>query len=401
MDTFGDPRIGESESEIASAMKRARRKGDSACKVIFLIGAGCSITAGIPGAMDVAREMVKEVARDLFDTVHDDPVAAYRDLVGSRELDNCATGDLEAAPTDGTIDWYRVYDDMFRHHFTAPDDVRDLFERQVSGARGTINWAHLCLGELVARGYISTVITTNFDQLVLAGMVSAGVMPVVCDGIGSLDRITGAPRHPQLLELHGSRHTYLLRNATQDVTAIRDNAAASAAINKLFQYATVFVAAGYGGRETGVMDLLIREARTFHDKNLFWISHSPDPNTLSPKVREFLATSRNSRLLVGRDADSFFLSLCQAIGIGAPGVIADPLASVERVINQVAASTMTDPTIRAQVEMARERLARLRPLDARTPPGDRVAAAIAAIQEARLAGRHAEAYRLAAQALDQ
>src|SRR5208282_4217735 len=136
------------------------------------------------------------------------------------------------------------------------------------------------------------------DQMVLTGMVSAGVIPVVCDGIGTLDRITGAPRHPQLLELHGSRHTYLLRNSRQDVAAIRDDSAASAAINKLFQYATVFVAVGYGGRETGVMDLLIREATTFHDKNLFWINHSSDPSAISPKVREFLATSQNSRLLV-------------------------------------------------------------------------------------------------------
>ena len=84
---------------------------------------------------------------------------------------------------------------------------------------------HLCLGELVKRRSPSTVLTTNFDQLVLSGMARAGVLPVVCDGIESLNRIAGAPRHPQLVELHGSRHTYLLRNRPEDVEAIRSDPA--------------------------------------------------------------------------------------------------------------------------------------------------------------------------------
>jgi hypothetical protein len=399
MDSVREPRVIDSEAEVAAAMQLARRR-DRASRVIFLVGAGCSITAGVPGAVEVARRMVKWVANELGHCMaHEDHVAAYRALVENSQIDRCLNGDPDAEPTDEAIDWYRVYDDMFRRHYTAPDNVRELFDGLVSDAKGAINWAHLCLGELVAQGYISTVITTNFDQLVLAGMVSAGVLPVVCDGVGTLDRITGAPRHPQLLELHGSRHTYLLRNAERDVTAIRDDWSAAAAIHNLFQYATVFVAVGYGGREAGVMDLLIREAKTFHDKNIFWINHSADPSAISPKVREFLSTSRNSRLLVDRDADGFFLSLCQGLGVGAPRVIAEPLASIERIIGNVSASTITDPGIRAEVDMARERLERLRPFDTRTPPGDRVAAALAEIREARLAGRFAEAYRLGNKAL--
>jgi hypothetical protein len=105
----------------------------------------------------------------------------------------------------------------------------------VSETKEAINWAHLCLGELVAQKYISTVLTTNFDQLVLSGMVRAGVLPVMCDGIESLKRISGMPRHPQLVELHGSRHAYVLRNRPEDVAAIRKDPQVSAAIRSLLQ----------------------------------------------------------------------------------------------------------------------------------------------------------------------
>src|SRR5271165_3098439 len=112
MDNRREPRVIDSEAEIASAMKRARKKGAAASKVIFLIGAGCSITAGIPGAVEIARRMVKQVANELGHRAEDvDHVDAYRALIENRQIDLCLTGDPGAVPSDATIDWYRVYDD--------------------------------------------------------------------------------------------------------------------------------------------------------------------------------------------------------------------------------------------------------------------------------------------------
>ena len=67
----------------------------------------------------------------------------------------------------------------------------------VESSRGRINWAHLCLGEMVARGYVHTVLTTNFDQLALDGIIRAGIIPVVADGIEALARVSGRPGHPK------------------------------------------------------------------------------------------------------------------------------------------------------------------------------------------------------------
>jgi hypothetical protein len=323
-----EPRIGN-VGEVATAMRLAAGKDNVVLgRTVFLVGAGCSKSAGIPLVSEMARGLIIKLATALQGPTSalTDPEIAYRWLLQGGKISDCQIGERAKDIADNReIDWPRVYDMLFAEHYNTPDDAREIFSQFVDSADGRINWAHLCLGELAKQKLVSTVITTNFDQLVLAGLVRSGVLPVVCDGIESLTRIRGAPRHPQLIELHGSRHTYRLRNAPEELAALLNDAQAIAAIESLFQELRVFVVVGYGGRETGVMDLLINAARHFTDKRLFWVLHGSDPAALSDKARDLLATSRNSALLIGQDADSFFLHLLRELNVGAPETIRDPL----------------------------------------------------------------------------
>ena len=378
-------------ADIATSMRFARDPdGPRLGTTIFLIGAGCSVSAGIPGASVIAKRMVRDVSHHLGTCAPGlDADGCYRSLAEAGKLGDCGM------PAGG-IDWYRVYDEMFKTHYVDPNDARALFGRLMIEARGGINWAHLCLGELVAQRFISTVLTTNFDQLALTGMVRAGVIPVVCDALDSLNRITGTPGHPQLVELHGSRHTYQLRNAPDEVEEVRNDHQASGTILELLRHATVFVAIGYGGRENGVMDLLVRSVTSLRNKRLYWINHSANPAAISPKVRAFLATSSNSRLVPGQDADGFFLELSQALGVGAPSAIARPLETLARLIADVSRHPVSNPDIQAEIAAARVRLDRLQELDSGPEARDPVAELATRIRELRLAGKNAEAYRLAA-----
>ena len=223
------PRIVKDVSKIADQIKTAGPRDGHLGKVIFLIGAGCSISAKIPGATDIAQIMAVEHACRLgLCDENANCVEAYKRLVEDGKLDTCLNDSRETSPTSATIDWYKVSEVMFRDHYSVPDRVRKLFANVVRKAEGAINWAHLCLGELVARGYVSTVLTTNFDRLVLSGIVRTGLLPVICDGIESLTRIRGEPRHPQLVEIHGSLHTYLRRNAEEDFEVVLRDPEASA-----------------------------------------------------------------------------------------------------------------------------------------------------------------------------
>lgn len=343
-------RIDRTEKDIAEKILFGRAGQDEIGKTVFFVGAGCSVTAGIPTVKDIAQRMVCEVV-SRFDRGKLVADQAYTALVADNKII-----DSRDAKDSSKIDWYRVYDQMFQRYYTTPDDVRILFSKIVKEAEGAINWAHLILGEIVARKLVSTVVTTNFDQLVLSGMVRAGVIPVVCDGIESLNRISGQPSHPQLVEIHGSRHTYTLRNAPEDVASVRDNPMATTAIQTLLQHASTFVVVGYGGREDGVMDLLVRAAETFPDKNLFWVAHSNRYEDLSEKAMAFLKTSRNGAALLGRDADKFFFELSKELSIGAPSAIANPLAVFDQWVKTAQLATSQDTDIRNELKRASDQL---------------------------------------------
>jgi tetratricopeptide (TPR) repeat protein len=398
-----EPKIGNI-GEVASAIRLAASQDKSALgRTVFLIGAGCSKSAGIPLVPDMARDLVVKLAAALHGSgsAPSDPEGAYRWLLQGGKISDCQIGER---PKDGTgdsraIDWSRVYDTLFAEHYNTPDDAREIFSQFVEGADGRVNWAHLCLGELAKQRLVSTIITTNFDQLVLAGLVRSGVLPVVCDGIESLTRIRGAPRHPQLIELHGSRHTYRLRNAPEELAALLNDAQAITAVESLFQELRVFVVVGYGGRETGVMDLLINAARHFTDKRLFWVLHGSDPAALNDKARDLLATSRNSALLIGQDADSFFLNLLRELNVGVPETVREPLFLARLHGTQLAqhdAAQIADAaTIGAAIDRHRSEIAAMsKALDDHRNKQTATESALAKARELRLAGNRDDALKI-------
>ncbi|MBB4374651.1 hypothetical protein GGD63_007485 [Bradyrhizobium sp. cir1] len=379
-------------------MRFAKRDGKGRRNNVVLIGAGASTTAGIPGAADIGRRLVSLVA-ERFDIVYEADAKAheiYAILEAQKVLEDCripATS-RSASPEDKDIDWWKVYDQIFKLYYTQPNDVRDLFGALVDEAKGAINWAHLVLGELVARGLVSTVLTTNFDQLALTGLARAGIIPVVCDGLESLNRIAGAPHHPQLIEIHGSRHSYLLRNSPADVSSVRGASPAIAAIRSLLQFAHALVVVGYGGREDGVMDLLVEAAEAYPFKHLYWVLHGGKIEALSAKARRFLSTTHNGGVLVDYDADRFFLELSKELGVGGPRSINDPLAALEQSLSEAQKARISHADIQAQVDEASRRLIALRGAEASISANETEAAS-REIRRRRLSGDFKGAYELA------
>ena len=78
-----EPRLDVTVGEIALRMRFSRPLDGALGSVVFLIGAGCSVTAGVPGAVEIAKIMVRDVGRRLGTSDTEDCVAAYRALVQS------------------------------------------------------------------------------------------------------------------------------------------------------------------------------------------------------------------------------------------------------------------------------------------------------------------------------
>lgn len=306
-------------------------------RTVLLIGAGCSYSAGIPLARDIAQSLICQLAL-AYRVVTDlsiSPAIALKNLI---EKDYFRGDDVFTNDDLGVerANWSLVYDRLFTEHYNSPKEVRKIFSRIFENTGNAINWTHVCIGELVRAGYVSTVLSTNFDQLALEGIARTGRLPIVADGLEYLGRITGDSIQPQLIQIHGSRHTYHLRNSKEDTEELSRDHGARHAIDELFRTARVFVVVGYGGREKGIMELLIEAGKRYPDTRIFWCSHSESPEELSKFAKSFLCTSKYSSIIHGYDSDELFDTLLDQLGTKVPKLIEDPLYVLRQLTENIA-----------------------------------------------------------------
>lgn len=285
-------------SDVVQCLQRG--KGDPETDdwggAVFLIGAGCSKSAGVPLGREIAATCMVDLAK-----MYSNGEFETTDAMETKQwLEN--NGDLEKGLTDKNL-----YGHIFSRHFHDAAAQREVIQAALKASNGKINWAHLCLGQLVSARYAHTVLTTNFEQLVLEGIIRTGLIPVVADGVESLSRISGKPQHPQVVHLHGSLHTYNLRNTIEDMERTGDHLGTTTALCSLFRDSQALIVVGYDGSEPGIMDLLVRAAEYLgSNKSVYWVLHSANPEDLSSMAEKLLEVTQVGGVVLDQDADDFF-----------------------------------------------------------------------------------------------
>jgi tetratricopeptide (TPR) repeat protein len=318
--------------DLVRALQRAKggaETGDRG-KAIFLIGAGCSRTAGIPMADGVAKDCVLQLTNTYFNHEKEitDPKEALKRLCdGSLVLDSKW---IEGIKEGGEPKWSELYGEIFENHIVAPPEQREIIVKAIEKGKDKINWAHVCLGELVCHGFIHTVLTTNFDQLVLQGIINTGLLPVVADGLESLNRVNSNPTMSQVVHLHGSVHTYSLTNSNTAVQQPGHDFRVGGMIHSLMQVCNLLVVIGYAGEEGGIMKRLQESAEAFPDIVIYWAMHEEDPDLLSAQAIKLLNTGQNKFVITNCDADRFFADIVEELGLGVPDWIENPTGSLQK-----------------------------------------------------------------------
>ena len=285
---------------------------------MFLIGAGCSASAGVPLASEIAQECAISLFRQ-YSSTKSKSVNASRALKWLKEK-NHLTDRKEAT-------WADYYSEIFEKHFRSDPQQREIIQRSVAKASGKINWTHICLGELVVQHYVHSVLTTNFDRLILEGILLAGHVPVIADGLEALKRISSRPAMPQVVHLHGSLHAYSPLNSREAMRAAGRTLAMRGAMFGMLKDTGFLVVVGYAGGEDGVMELLFDASNEFPNLVIFWIFHENDYSTTKSEVRRLLS-GPNKFYILGQDADMFFATLTRALEFH-PSWIAQPVSSLE------------------------------------------------------------------------
>lgn len=317
---------GQDPLRQAVALLRSCRAQPGPGRALFLIGAGCSASAGIPLGWEVAGIACCLVAAQQLPPRAADFSLDLSDLRANHDRFRAAKQALEEESLlprgwDLGADYGRIFGKL-EEYGLIQHEVIDI-ALDFGGDR--INWAHACLGQLVKSGFIHTVMTTNFDQLVLDGMVRCGVIPVVADSLEMLNRIRGRPKRPQLVHLHGSRHAYALFNSSRDVLGTAGDHGMRATLDHLVQESRALFVIGYRGGEEGVMDLIEQALARLPNQHLVWVSFEPSQDRLSDRAKKLLGAGRNRRFLGGYDADRFFAEVMRDLGLGAPDWVRDPI----------------------------------------------------------------------------
>lgn len=272
--------------DVVECVRNAKPRGRS-CSL--LIGAGCSVTAGIP------------------------PGSGFVKIIQERYPQAYQRAEK------------KTYAPCMAQLMLA--ERRDLIAECVDKAK--INWAHVGIASLIQSGYVDRVLTTNFDPLVMRASALLGEFPAVYDFAASQLLNPADIPNKAVFHLHGQRTGFVLMNTEEECRRH------SGRLGPVFQDAgrgRVWIVVGYSGENDPVFDHLALVDR--FDNGLFWVGHKDSEPPAH--VREKLLVEGKSAFFVsGSDADSFFVTLGQRLGIFPPALVQKPFTHLERTLEML------------------------------------------------------------------
>jgi len=172
---------------------------------VLLLGAGASITSGIPAA----GKTVERVARWSWCKEH------------GRHPGDMSIRRSDYWPWLTSQAWYKsglspadLYPDAIDNLLGVKSDRREFFEQLINPPDVPPSRGYVALTQILHQGWISTVLTTNFDQCLENAAIrhNRPHRLVSISTLADYVMFHSAPQDPQLIFLHGSVKHYTDRN---------------------------------------------------------------------------------------------------------------------------------------------------------------------------------------------
>jgi tetratricopeptide (TPR) repeat protein len=282
--------------DVAHELRQAKERKS---KATLLIGAGCSVSAGIPLASGIIAEIKKK-----------HPRAYERALTIAQEKNKYAT-----VPS---------YGESMKQIGSGPQ--RDLIRGYIDQAQ--INWAHVGIASLVDIGCVDRILTTNFDPLVARACAVFNQFPAIYDlTVSDIKRFEDLP-DTAVFHLHGQRNGFSLLNETDELEAHK------AKLKPLFDHAQagrVWIVCGYSGASDPLIELI--QAHGKYDYSLYWIGREPSPPTHLASLFDE-ANNRQCFYIQSNSADDFFIQLARQLECFPPSFVNEPLQHMTQLLAQ-------------------------------------------------------------------
>ncbi|MBR7800907.1 hypothetical protein, partial [Undibacterium fentianense] len=266
----------------------AIRNGEGKC--VFLVGAGCSKSAGIP----LAREIISEIEKK------------FPEAYSQAEKRN-------------------DYNDVMSQ--LTSQQRRILLNKHIEKAK--VNWAHLALAQLFKSELIDRVLTTNFDPLIVKATALNGFFPAIYD-LATSDQFRANRISPKSVFYLNGQHTgFVTLNATEELAKHK---AQLSEIVRNTGVDRIWVVIGYSGACDPLLEVLA-EVDDF-EAGLYWIGFDESPSE-DLKVK-LLRTREKQVFYIGKqDADQFMTELAQKLQCFPPKLLSEPFQHVNHLIEHI------------------------------------------------------------------
>jgi Tfp pilus assembly protein PilF len=262
--------------KVAERLQSGRKRDRPAH---FLIGAGCSISAGIPSATDLIKK-IHEIYRTQCAALSDDQRNSYGACMALLTV----------------------------------NERRDLIRPYLTTAK--INWGTIALAQLILEGFVERVLTLNFDLVLENACLLLGLQPAVYDfGIAPAGDPTKIVS-PAIVHLHGQSYGLVLLN-TDDETHKHRKKLRPTLLHSLSVAPLVVI--GYSGSADGISRTLLKEFKG--NEPLYWAGYADE---LGSHLRGFLK-KEHFHFVAGADFDRFMIELAKSLECWPPRLFADPI----------------------------------------------------------------------------
>lgn len=246
----------------------------------FLLGAGASVSSNIPSA----GQMVWDFKRTLYCTDNNIRTSLYGDLSKEnvqKEIQLYFDG-RGGYPELWSPEEYSFY---FEKCYPSRSDREYYIRNKVRDIKPSLGY--LCMGELIVNGKIDLVSTTNFDDLVQAGVHSINPgfsIKTISSAVSNSIGFALNEGFPNIIKLHGDYLFDKLKNTKSELQKLEDKIAD---IWKTSIKQNGLIVIGYAGNDNSVMSVLeglINEGGI--KKGVYWCK--PRGSNLSIRACKFM-----------------------------------------------------------------------------------------------------------------
>lgn len=255
-----------------------------------LLGSGISRAAEIPTGWEIVLDLISKLAVLEGEDCQPDLETWYRDKYGEDPdyallLEKIAHASSERSQ-------------LLKGYFEPSEDER---ERGVK----TPTEAHHAIAQLVTKGYVKVILTTNFDRLMERALEAAGINPIVVSSTDALNGALPLVHSPcTVIKLHGDYLDCRIKNTPDELAEYED--AQNQLLDRIFDEFGLIICGWSGEWDTALKAAMERcPTRRF---STYW-THIRPPS----EAAEALIAHRKAEKINIQGANQFFTALLDKV----------------------------------------------------------------------------------------